>query len=315
MPALSQHQSNRITKLLMIGDSGMGKTGALASLAMAGYNVRIIDFDNGLSVLKSFLTDPKSPYVQVDPECASRVEFETCTDKMKSANGRIWATKAEAWPKAVSLLSNWKTPSADFGPVSSWTPDDVLVIDSLSKASDAALNQHLGMNAILGQIRTQNEARRDIGAAQNLIRDLLQLLYDVQVNTNVIVMSHITMVTEAGGAPGKNEKGDFDVSAQGYPSAIGRSLSPQIPRWFDSMLICKADGSGSSTRRRIFTKPQVVAGQQIAAKSSAPLSVKDVYPLETGLAEYLLDAQGKTDRSKIEKFKQLTGKVEQKKAS
>lgn len=295
MPAITQHHSADYTKMLLIGDSGTGKTGALASLAACGYNLRILDFDNGLSVLTNYLVDPTSPYVKLAPQAPERVFFETCTDKMKTVNGRIYAAKAEAWPKAVKLLDLWKTPDSDFGKLETWGPNDILVIDSLSKMSDAALNFHLMSNSALGTARTQNEARRDIGAAQTMLKDALQLLYDSHIKTNVIVISHITMVTESGGAPGQDpsKPGEFAASATGYPSAIGRALSPQIPRWFDTVLLARTSGLGQSVRRQIFTRPQNISGQVIAAKNAAPLRVKDSYPLSTGLAEYMFDNQGK----------------------
>jgi len=295
MPAIAKHHSADYTKMLLIGDSGTGKTGALAVLPACGFNLRILDFDNGLSVLTNYLTDPSSPYSKIAPDAADRVYYETCTDKMKTVNGRIYAAKAEAWPKALKLLDSWKTPDADFGPLSSWGPQDVLVIDSMSKMSTAALNHHLMANSALGQTRTQNEARRDVGAAQNMLRDVLQLLYDEHIKTNIIVISHITLVTEAGGAPGQDpsKPGEFAASATGYPSAIGRALSPQIPQWFDTVLLAKVAGVGQSVRRNIFTRPQSIGGQIVAAKNAAPLRVKDSYPLTTGLAEYLFDNQGK----------------------
>ena len=57
MPSLANHQSNEFTKLLIEGDSGSGKTGALASLVKAGYKLRILDMDNGLDALKQTIHD------------------------------------------------------------------------------------------------------------------------------------------------------------------------------------------------------------------------------------------------------------------
>ena len=54
MANIKTHKSAEYTKLMLVGDSGSGKTTALASLANAGYNLRILDFDDGLSILQSF---------------------------------------------------------------------------------------------------------------------------------------------------------------------------------------------------------------------------------------------------------------------
>ena len=57
MPSMLEHESNNLVKVMVASDSGSGKTGALASLVDAGFNLRILDFDNGLSVLKGFVKD------------------------------------------------------------------------------------------------------------------------------------------------------------------------------------------------------------------------------------------------------------------
>ncbi len=55
MPTLDQHQSAEVVKVLVIADSGAGKSGLIGSLANAGYRCFIADMDNGLDVLR----DPK----------------------------------------------------------------------------------------------------------------------------------------------------------------------------------------------------------------------------------------------------------------
>lgn len=298
MPPIGQHHKYTSTKMLLIGDSGVGKTGALASLAAVGYNLRIIDFDNGLSSLVEYATNPKSLYVTgsptfpVRPGIADRISYVTCTDTMKTVAGRMYPTKAKAWTAATKLLENWVDGDQKLGPITSWSPQDILVIDSLTKASDAALTQHLQMNNALGQVRDGYTGQRDVGEAQKLIRSLLELLYDQAVPCNVIVLSHVTTVNEKGLGPSRDAAVAQSETLSGYPSAIGKALSPQIPRYFDTMLIARLTGSGSAVRRQIFTTPQNVAGQVISAKNAAPLTVKASYPLETGLAEYFRDVRG-----------------------
>ena len=55
MANIKTHKSAEYTKLMLVGDSGSGKTTALSTLANAGYNLRILDFDDGLSILPEFL--------------------------------------------------------------------------------------------------------------------------------------------------------------------------------------------------------------------------------------------------------------------
>ena len=50
MASIKNHTSVDVTKLLLVGDSGSGKTASLATLANAGYKLRILDYDNGLDL-------------------------------------------------------------------------------------------------------------------------------------------------------------------------------------------------------------------------------------------------------------------------
>jgi hypothetical protein len=288
MASLAQHRGKAPIKCLLVGDSGAGKTGALASLAAAGFNLRILDIDKGVDILGNLLADPNSIYYKKDPKSIDRVDVVQLSDTMKSVNGLLVPSKVVGWQRLTQFLMNWKDGEVDLGPVASWGPQEVLVIDSLSGLAKLALNYHLFLNGGVGKMRTQNEARRDIGATQNYLRDLLELLADDNIKCNIIVISHITQVTEAGGAPQISE-GKFENVPTGYPSAIGRALSPHIPRWFNNMLIARAVMQGNKPVHKIFTQSQNLGNQIISGKSSAPMKVKVEYPLETGLADFFED--------------------------
>ena len=151
MPSLSKHQSNLFTKCLLIGDSGSGKTGALASLVCDGYHLRILDMDNGLETLKT--------YVEKNcPANLENVEYRTLRDKYKStAAGPIIAGTPKAFIEALSMLDRWKYTDAeglavDLGTPADWGPECILVIDSLTFLSDAAWDwreplTHVGLRA------------------------------------------------------------------------------------------------------------------------------------------------------------------------
>lgn len=268
MPSLSDHKSASSTKLLFIGDSGSGKTGALASLAQAGYNLRIIDLDAGLDVLANLLRDPRGPYGR---EALARVEYETITDPMKLAGTRLIPSKATSWQRACNLLIDWKTETAKLGPLVSWGSQDVLVIDSLTMLSNAALQFVLAMNARLGQQPHQS----DWYTGQQMIESMLQMLYDDGVRCNVIVISHITYIGEENGP------------VHGYPNTLGRALPPKVGRYFNSCLMARTTGSGTALRRKILTTNSGV----VELKNTAPLRVKAEYPLESGLADYFRDVR------------------------
>jgi GTPase SAR1 family protein len=261
MPALKNHHSSGTTKLLFVGDSGAGKTGALASLAGAGFKIRILDLDNGVDVLRDLLSSGK-----YSKDAINNVEYVTITDPMKNVGGKFIPTKASVWQRVASMLSEWKDGETNLGSVSSWDNKTVLVIDSLTMLSDAALFYILAMNGRLGQQPHQS----DWDLAQNLIVNLLRLLYDESVKCNVIINCHIKIM------------GGKDGPEHYYPNTLGKALPPKIGRYFNSILLAQSSGRGQNLKRQIFTTSQGT----IECKNTAPSKVAQSYPLETGLADY-----------------------------
>ena len=72
MPRLDEAGSQEPIKGLVLGNSGAGKTGSLASLAKAGYHFHIIDYDKGTNILRNILRE--------DGQALNRIEVETFTD-------------------------------------------------------------------------------------------------------------------------------------------------------------------------------------------------------------------------------------------
>jgi AAA domain len=269
MPPLRDHQSSVTTKLLLVGEHGSGKTGALASLAQAGYNLRIIDVDNGIDVLSNLLRAKNSPY---GVDALARVEYETLTDSRRNQGGRLVPGRATVWQRLVGLLTNWKTETADFGSITTWTTKDILVIDTLRFAARAALQFVLAMNARLGQKPFQS----DYGDAQELVIQLLETLADESVKSNVIVNTHIKYL------------GDDNGPLTGFPMTVGKALDSQVGGYFNTVLLARATGKGDQLKQKIITKTAAagLGAGVIALKNTAPLSVRAEYDLSSGLAEY-----------------------------
>ncbi len=270
-------------KMIVMAPSGYGKSGQLASLLSAGYNVRVIDCDNGIRSLRE--NAKRECYAK---DSLSRLHWATITEPMRVLGGKIVPAKATVWPRAVELLQHWKWEDAeqgavDLGKVNEWSAQDVLVIDTLSKLSEGAKNFHLAMNGKLGTERSQNEWRRDIGSAQSMVDTLLQLLFDASVGCNVILNTHIVYSKEDGTMPGQNEEG---AQLFGFPKIIGRAAGPNVPTYFNDVLTLKKQGSSSKLcTRNMF---------QFGLKSCAPTKVKAEYDLSTGLAEYFRDVRGES---------------------
>lgn len=283
-------------KMMVLGDTGSGKTGGLASLVAGGFNVRLIDFDNGTDVLKGYLRDPKSIYTKAHPEglwtaeqaatITSRFRYETCIDKKIAYRGSITTTTASGWQRAVNLLENWKTSDASYGPVSSWTSRDILVIDTLTFATKRALDFNMSMNKNLGSMPAFT---RDYRPAQFFIENLLGLLYDPSVKCNVIVTCHIAWFTESvqttdkEGKPSMSANSPVSSNRKGYPDTVGQALWLKIGRYFNNVVQAKTVSAG---RRALSTENDLNLEM---LKTSAPLTVKSRYPIDTGYLELFRD--------------------------
>lgn len=255
-----------------------GKTGSIAALPDAGYNVRIIDVDNGTKILKNLLTDPKSKYKSYK---TGSLRYVPITDTMKALNGRAFPLKATVWTRALNMLEDWKEPDISLGKITTWTDKDVLVIDSLTKLGTAAYNHILAMNGKLMSGASGYEYQRFVGMAQSLISDFIEMVCDVEVKCNVIIITHINYQDEPGSV---REKQEDVIPQQGFPTALGRAIGPRIARNFNTTLMAKKEGNNY----KIYTKTYT----NVNLKTEAPLSVRDWYPLETGLADYFRDVRG-----------------------
>lgn len=256
MPNLTQHQSASFTKMLLMGDSKSGKTGALASLVCAGFNLRILDLDNGLDPLKTF--------VERDcPQRLSSVEYRTLRDKRKSSPaGAIIDGAPRAFVDALKMLDRWKYDDVDLGVPAEWGPDCILVVDSLTFLSDAAYDfrEPLTPRGRDGKY-DQRAVYKD---AQDAIESVLALLTSENFRTNVIVISHVKYIERENGV------------TKGYPTSVGSALSPIIPRYFNTVVLFETSGG----KRTLKTE----ATPQIDLATPKPFEVARSYPIESGLA-------------------------------
>lgn len=272
-----EFSSTQTTKLILLGHTGAGKTGSTVSLAAAGYNVRILDLDKGVEVLKDFVLNKESPYRKprtglwdqgLADSLEDRISFVPISESTSISSKGDVLPKGDAWSKAMGQLQDWKEGETSYGNISTWTPKDVLVIDGLSRLADAAFTQSLAMNGRIGKPQ-----QSDYGSAQGALKRLLQMLYSDEIKCNIVMICHIKLV-ELEGEP-----------TRGFPQTIGSALSPEIGQFFNHALLARQSGQGDNVKRVITTKTSGL----IQLKTPAPLRVKGEYDLATGLAEYFAD--------------------------
>ena len=96
MPTLENYKAEKPIKMLVMGDTGTGKTGALASLANTGYKLHILDYDNGLDILST----------KVKPEFLKNIEYETLTEKKVARGGQVLIQGTpKSFAKGLQLLT------------------------------------------------------------------------------------------------------------------------------------------------------------------------------------------------------------------
>jgi len=264
-------------KMIFLGHSGMGKTGALASLASAGYRLRVIDLDAGANILRNVLTDPKSAYLKANPQAMDNVSIATVTEDLDLDGFTPSKKKATVWTRVQALTKGWKDDEGrDYGPVREWGRGEILVIDSLTRLADAAIDFFLGINGRIGLSLTDPRSKPQAvewGIVSDILASFIEAATLRAVPCNVIFNAHIEYISD--------EKTGI---LQGFPAALGKKLLPKIPRYFNNMLLAEVKGP-----KRIITTDM---SGGIALKNENPYAVVKEYPLETGLADYFKALRG-----------------------
>jgi len=254
MVKLSAHHSGRFIKMMLIGDSGTGKTGSLAPL-VEDYELRILDLDNGVDIIKAFVG-------RDNPKLMDRVDVESVRDAYKASEtmGAVVGTP-KAYTDASKLLTKW---SDDTVP-GNWGENTIFVVDSLTTLGKAAFEWARRMNENLGN----RDARAWYGTAQGALENVIAMLTSDDFECNLIVISHVNY-DEANGL------------TRGYPTTVGKALGPKIARYFNNLVLAESTGTGKNVKRTI----RVVPNDLIDLKTAVPFAFEGTsLPLETGMRD------------------------------
>lgn len=262
-PAYADADKPGIFKGLIVGETGVGKSGMLASLLDAGYKIRILDFDAGV--------DPIIGYAK-QKNLLGNLDYVTLRDKFAISGSYLKVEKAPAFQHSMRLLmgrDEWE----QFGPVETWGPDCILVMDTLGSASKSSFNMVLQANGVVvpsGQRGGPEQSH--YGTAQdNVERILMNLTNPDLVPCHVIVNAHWTYQPAGDGID------------KPYPETIGKALNPTVGRKFNNMFSV----SIRAGQRLIHVKKDGM----IACKSSKPLK-EETYKIEDGMAKIFAEIVG-----------------------
>ena len=237
MPAFSEHVSQNRVKLLLVGDSGVGKTALLASLPNAGYKLRVLDFDDGLDILKAFLTK----------EGVANTHFITLTDDQSSKKSALGAAQKV-------IFEGWE--SDNLGSITSWGSQDVLVIDSLTFLSEAAKRAAL---VKAGKKTNDQLSQADWGNAQRYVSSILAHIMSRHVACNVVVTAHMQYIDEEGKSV-----------SMAYPASCGRSMSTTVGRYFNNVWRLDVKLVANQTTRTLRT----VSDTRMSLRNTNPAVIK-----------------------------------------
>jgi hypothetical protein len=151
----------------------------------------------------------------------------------------------------------------DLGKPKEWGPDTIVVIDSFTFMSEAAMDWAEPMTP-RGK---GGEAYKPAiyGMAQDAMENVLNILTGDSFETNVIVISHVKYMDMP------------DGTKKGFPTSVGQALSPTIPRYFNTVALVERLGS-----QRVI---RLANSSFIDLANPASFKLKEAtLPIETGLA-------------------------------
>lgn len=258
MPVLAQPKAS-FNKMILLGDSGSGKTGALISLIAKGYKVHVLDFDAKLQ--NGILPRLVAKHC---PDKFSNIDFIALRDNYSGlgTNFAMFKGLPSAFSDGMKALDKWQNGSNP----SEWGDGHVLVLDSLVFAGDAAQNWAYSMNP------GSKDPRQWYYSAQDAVETMLAKLTSDHFKAHVIVNAHVGIQTRPDGA------------MKGFPVAVGKALGPTIPGYFDTMALVERRGVGKDEKRFIRT----ISTTLLDLKNPASIdpAMLSEYPIETGLAQF-----------------------------
>lgn len=223
--------------VLLLGGPGAGKTYSLATLAEAGLEVFVIVTEPvGLDTLVDVFAKKnlmhKLHWNQITP---SRPGFSDLIKAAEMISIQTYETLAKMspsgdrrnaqWLKLLKCLANFhdERTGKDFGPIDKFTPDQVLVIDSLSGLNIMA------MDVVIGD--KPNAHQGEWGIAMGTLEKLILSLTS-QVKCSFILTAHL-----------EKEVNEVTGATQLMASALGRKLAPKLPRFFSEVVLAYRDQS------------------------------------------------------------------------
>lgn len=249
-------------KVLLMGDSGTGKTYSIRTLLDAGITPFIIFTEPGMETIGDIID--KVHYAYVPPaqvgwdgltniaNMVNMLDYEGIA-KMKDSNKQ----KYKELLQIIALCNNFIDQNGkSFGDVMTWGTDRALVIDSLSGLNDMASQLTVGGKPVKGM--------QDWQVAQNVLKTFINKL-TTQCTCTFILMAHIA-----------REKDEITGGTQLMVHTLGQKLAPELVKYFSDVIQAIRVGEK-------FTWS--TAGTNIAVKARNVRIASDIIPSFKGLID------------------------------
>jgi len=220
------------TNTLLLGPTGVGKTYALRTAVAAGLEVFVLSTEPGIASTLGDIPSDKLHWKYVAPADTSWEDLIDSAQKINQLSFEALAKmsainkqKYTQWIEVMYSLRNFidDRTGKEFGDVTSWGPDRMLALDSLSGLNIMA------MNLVVGSKPTKSQA--DWGVAMdNLKRFVHKLVSDT--NCFFTLIGHM-----------EREKDEISGAVKLMPATLGRKLPAEIPLFFDDVIMAKREGT------------------------------------------------------------------------
>ena len=225
-------------KVLLMGESGTGKTHSIGTLVDSGVEVFYFAYEQGTETLLGYWADRglKIPSnLHIITVKSSNASFNEMADSIKQINTMPYETlKKIADPnrtKYTQLENFLRTfnkvlpdgESSDYGSVGTWDCSKAVVLDGLTGLADSAMKAVVG-----GKV---DKDQKDWGLVQGMLENFLRKVTS-ECKCIFIAIAHVEREVDPNGAGVKL-----------MPSLPGQKLSPKIPAMFSDVILTERKGT------------------------------------------------------------------------
>jgi hypothetical protein len=216
--------------VLLMGDSGVGKTYSLRTLIPKGITPFIVFTEPERAVLAD-IPCPKLHWMYVRPGVATWSDLSSALNVVNKLSNDaqqkqpgVDKHKHNQILNLVDALGNFKCDRCGekFGDVSAWDNDRAIVLDGLSGVNDLAKANAVGGKMVLTQ--------PDWGVSMQSESTLIQMLCNIP-GAMFVLIAHVAM-----------ERDEITGRIMKMPSALGRKVAPDLPRHFSDVILAVREG-------------------------------------------------------------------------